>query len=214
MKRVLLAAFLLGICIASGTAAQRLESRSGTAPLEAARFGLERIRFLLSDFLYIRIDQYFHMAMFRGEDWRAEADYMPLVWLVVRLRPDFEPVYADGASQLAVNLGLVDQGVALLEEGMRNCPRSLEMRWENLTVRWQSGAGTAHDRIAAGIGYLDFVRRNFPCSPPSEHERNAAAIISWIAEGDSARRATARIASLYQSRWRIMFCQQRIWQDS
>jgi hypothetical protein len=211
MKRILGGTLALAIACVAGMAVERQARGDASLALNAAGTGLSRIRGLLADILYLRADQYYHMGMFRGESWAEESDYLPIIWLVVELRPDFAPVYADGAYQLVVNLGMTEEGLRLLERGLRECPDDAELRWQNLVIRWQAGTGTPEDRRGAARDFLTFVRRNYPFSPPSEQERNAALIQSWLFEEDSTRRASPEIASLYETRWRAVQSLRRVW---
>jgi len=83
--------------------------------------GFGQLRGIVADFLYLDLDRYHHIMMYQGYDWAQIADYLPQIWMIVKLKPDYWRAYEDGSYHLAVNLGMPDEGMRLLEEGLRNC---------------------------------------------------------------------------------------------
>jgi hypothetical protein len=212
MRRILTGTIALCLAASAGILSGRgLAAQDESLALVAADAGLGNLRRLLADVIYIRADQYYHMAMYRGEDWARESDYLPVIWLVVKLRPGFEAAYSEGAYQLVVNLRLADEGFRLLERGMRECPGSLELRWQNFAIRWQAGFGTLEQRRQAGRDFLAFIRRSRSFEGPTDWEKNAFLIQSWLFQEDSTRSSAQRLASLYERRSRVIETQRTIW---
>ncbi len=151
--------------------------------------GFGQLRGIVADFLYLDLDRYHHIMMYQGYDWAQIADYLPQIWMIVKLKPDYWRAYEDGSYHLAVNLGMPDEGMRLLEEGLRNCPGNLPLLWQNAVIRWRLGLGTPRERLEACIAYAGALRRiGIPDRSPSEM-RNISLISSWVMEdpdgGDS-----------------------------
>ncbi|NLP04982.1 hypothetical protein GX411_03385 [Candidatus Fermentibacteria bacterium] len=171
---------------------------SGSGTLDLAESGLWTLRTMLASYLLVQIDNYHHIWLYQGGDWRRDTNYMQQVWLVSKLRPDIPDNYSDGGYQLAVNLGMVDEGLELLRQGMAECPDDLGLRWSYATVAWQTVADDPRLVQEACWSYLDLMRRQSP--PPGSEETNLLRILGWMFEADSARANSPRLAGLYSRR--------------
>lgn len=159
--------------------------------------GFGQVRQIMADFLYLDLDRYHHIMMYQGYDWAQIADYLPQIWMIVRLKPDFWRAYEDGSYHLAVNLGMPDEGMRLLAEGLRNCPGNLPLLWQDAVIRWRLGLGSPRERLVACIAYADALRRiGLPDCSPIEM-RNISLMGSWVMEdpvgGDSLLSARYRL---------------------
>jgi hypothetical protein len=170
---------------------------SGGTVLDTLDSGAERIRGVLATVLYLDLDNYHHIMIYQGRDWTAITDYLPQLWLITRLDPGFAQAYDDGAYHLAVNLGRVDEGLELIEQGMRNCPSDRELVWQNLVIRWQTSAGTPSERFGAFTRFAGSSRRGGFDTALFERERNSTLIASWILESAGTLRD-----SLFAARYR------------
>ncbi len=178
------AAFFLAAAVVLGGLAGGAAPGGSSGALEPFESGIDQIRLVLADILYLDLDEYHHIMMYQGYGWDEIGEYLPQIWLITRLRPDFAQAYSDGAYQLAVNLGRVDEGIALLEQGIENCPGDLELLWQNLVIRWRTEAGTPRERLLACLGYLGALRslefEDYPWD--SSSVRNVGLIASWVLE--------------------------------
>lgn len=153
---------------------------------------------MLASYLLVQIDNYHHIWIYQGGDWRRDTNYMQQVWLVSKLRPDIPDNYSDGGYQLAVNLGMVEEGLELLRRGMAECPDDLSLRWSYATVAWQTVENDPRLVQEACWSYLDLLRRQ--SAPPCSEETNILRILGWMCEADSARMNSRRLADLYSRR--------------
>lgn len=167
------------------------------AVLDTLGSGAGRIRSVLATILYLDLDNYHHIMIYQGRDWTSITDYLPQIWLIVRLDPGFAQAYDDGAYHLAVNLGRVDEGLELIEQGMRNCPSDRELVWQNLVIRWQTSAGTPAARFGAFARFARSSRSGGFDTALFERERNSTLIASWILDSAGTRRD-----SLFADRYR------------
>jgi hypothetical protein len=200
----------LGLALLAGIAI-RDAAEEGSDALVPVGESLEQVRSLAADYLFLKIDQYHHMWIYEGNDWTSIPEYLPLIWLIVELKPDFREAYSDGSYQLAVNLGYVDEGLELISEGIRNCPGDPGLRWDKLVIVWQTGAGNPQERRVAGWDLAGLIRRECPSSRPSLAERNSLYVISWLYEADSTRARAGRLESRYSTRARIAADQRALW---
>lgn len=90
-------------------------------------------RKLVADLLWLKVDQYWHLGL-------AER-MLPMMETVVTLDPQFIEAYALGSWHLAYNVTVlfhsaedkmkyIDQGIRLLEKGIKNNPRSAKLYME------------------------------------------------------------------------------------
>lgn len=177
----LLAVLMLISAIFLGSATERFGSSPGN-PLQPAVDGFDEIRLILAEVLYLKLDDYHHIMMYQGYEWTEISDYLPQIWLIIRLKPDFARAYEDGAYHLAVNLGSPDRGLELLEEGLSHCPGNLSLLWQNVVIRWRTGFGSPRDRLEACLQYARVLRMNGNPDPRPTEMRNNYLIGSWVME--------------------------------
>jgi hypothetical protein len=179
--------FLVAALVMSGPLEAIIPAGSAGV-LEPADRGFDEIRLILAEVLYLELDDYHHIMMYQGYDWTAISDYLPQIWLIVRLKPDFWQAYQDGAYHLAVNLGSTTEGLRLLEEGIANCPGNLDLLWQNVVIRWRTGTGRPRERLQACLEYSRAVRDLGLPDPHPVELRNAALISTWIMEEGTGTR--------------------------
>ena len=195
---VLVAAAALVVALFAGReVSRRLDSESTS--MEVFSSGLEQVRSFIGDLVYLKIDDYHHIWMYQGKGWTSATDYLPMVWLVSRLKPHYAQNYIDGGYHLAVNLGQVDEGLRFLRRGMRMCPNDPELAWEYAVVLWRTGHGPARLREEALWGYLDRVRRLRGVTDSPWNESNALMVLREVFESDSLRRGHLRLSRLYDN---------------
>lgn len=201
MRHMALTLAFLGIAVLAGaTASDRAPESSRAAEAASGASGL--LRGILADALLIQMDNYHHIWIFNGGDWRVDTGYLEHLWLVSRLKPDIPSVYADGGYHLAVNLGLVEEGLAFLDRGIRCCPDDMELLWVREVVIWQCLPGE-HDMLEkACLDYLAAVRARR--LPVGSNEMNTNLILGWTLESDSARSNHAVLGRRYLARADIM----------
>ena len=168
--------FLL-LAVLSGGRVSREYRADPSGNLGAIGSGIDRLRRVAAAALYLQMDDYHHIGMYQGQAWSAITDYLPQAWLVSRLDPHFSAVFCDASNHLAVNLGMVDEGLDLAREGMRHNPDSLDIAYEYAFLLYDTGAGSPGETVAAVVHYLSLLRRkNGDHSAP---HREASAC--WIA---------------------------------
>ncbi|MGV8118718.1 MAG: tetratricopeptide repeat protein [Candidatus Xenobiia bacterium LiM19] len=91
---------------------------------------LGEMRYTLAAFVWLKADYYHHDAEASGENWTENKSLMPLIRLVTYLDPHFVQAYDFGGYHLAVNLKKPEEGINLLQEGIRNNPGSFDLLWE------------------------------------------------------------------------------------
>lgn len=198
------AAFFLLLAIAAGrlsTAGGRGENAAAEATV---RTGVSEIGNILADLLWIQMDRYHHIWMYQGEDWTSATDYLPQLWLVIRLRPGFPDAYIDGAYHLGINLGLPGEAMDLLDQGIRNCPESERVFWERLVILWQSDFRGPEATRNAAWDYLHLVKRKGGRISEPWNEANAAMIVGFTFLDQTGRRNSSRLASRYDQRRETM----------
>lgn len=193
------AAALLVLAVLAGMAASGLRSGGKSTSMDVFSSGIGSLKSVLANALYLRIDDYHHLWMYQGHSWTTATDYLPMIWLIVTLKPGFEQAYVDGSYHLAVNLGKPREGLSLLRRGMRNCPRSLALHWEHAVVSWKA------DLAAAGIrykeealwDYLRLVRRQGGDREAPWNESNALVALSDVFNAHESRAHNRTIGRLY-----------------
>jgi len=190
----LAAAVLLGI-VASGRGLRG--SRAGE---EAIRAGTGELGTVIADLLWLQLDRYHHIWMYQGNQWATATDYLPQLWLITRLDPDFAEAYIDGGYHLAVNLGHVEDGLELLYSGRRNCPESEGILWEILAVVCETGHGGPRAAHEAAWDYLRLVARKRGHITEPWNEANADLILEFTFQDDSSRVNHERLARIYEGR--------------
>ncbi len=194
---LLVAAAALAAAVISGREASRQVS-GGSPSLDVLSSGLNRIAEFTGDVIYLRIDDYHHIWMYQGHEWTEATDYLPMVWLVSRLKPEYARNYINGGHHLAVNLGRVGEGVRFMRRGLRKCPNSLDLVWEYAVVLWRTGYGTLYERQKAVWRYLRMVRRLRGDSDEPWNEYNSLMVLAELFEADTGRANHVRIAAIYK----------------
>ena len=199
-SRVLLplavAAVALSLAIVSGREASR-HLGGGAPSLEVLSSGLDQIRDFIGDLLYLKIDRYHHLWTYQGHEWQEATDYLPMIWLVSRLKPGYAQNYIDGGYHLAVNLKKVEEGIRFLRRGLRMCPDDEKLVWEYAIVMWIVRYRALRDRQLAFWNYLDMTRRKRGRVEEPWNEHNALMILADLFEADSSRAGHDRAARLY-----------------
>ncbi|MBD3369749.1 hypothetical protein GF402_05220 [Candidatus Fermentibacteria bacterium] len=201
-KRFLLPTLSLALLLAAilaGLAASRMRSRHESTSMEVFESGIKSLKSITANALYLRIDDYHHLWMYQGHTWTTATDYLPMIWLVVTLRPDFVQAYVDGAYHLAVNLDQPREGLDLLRRGIRNSPRNLALYWERAVISWKADLETVgvREKEKAFWKYLGMVRRHRGDPESPWNESNALIGLSEIFETHSSRAHNRRISRLY-----------------
>ncbi|MBN2585898.1 MAG: hypothetical protein JXA64_01840 [Candidatus Fermentibacteraceae bacterium] len=200
----LFAVLFLALAVVTGSLASSGRHCGNDAAEATVTAGVGEIGRVLADILWLQMDRYHHIWMYQGRDWTSATDYLPQLWLVIRLNPGFPDAYIDGAYHLGINLGFPEESMRLLQQGVRNCPDNEGVYWERLIVLWQSNyLGTRETRLAAW-DYLDLVRRKGGNISDPWNEANAAMIIGFTFQDDTLRRNSSRLAERYIERREFM----------
>jgi len=202
MKRsylYLLAVLFLSIAVISGRIAGKTARENETAS-EAVSSGLDEIGGTLADLLWLQLDRYHHIWMYQGNEWMTATDYLPQLWLIIKLDPTFTEAYIDGGYHLTINLGHPEEGIRLLEEGVRQCPDDERMRWERLVVLWQSNYYGCRAIQEAAWDYMNLVKGKRGQIVEPWNEANASLILELCFENDTLRYNHMRISERYAER--------------
>jgi len=196
------AVIFLAVAIITG----RLASEDSPGGNEVAKAtvsaGTGQLGVMLADLLWIKIDNYHHIMMYQGYEWTAITEYMPQLWLVIKLNPSFPDAYIDGGHHLAVNLGFPEEGLELLDRGIINCPDDERVFWERLMVLWRTGYRGVRATRSAAWDYLKIVRRKRGRIREAWNEANAVMIIGFTFRDDESRINAGRLAARYEERAR------------
>lgn len=201
-----LAVVFLFISVVSGRIATD-NTWKNEAASQAVSSGAGEIGAILADILWLQLDRYHHIWMYQGNEWMTATDYLPQIWLIIKLDPTFEEAYIDGGYHLTINLGHIEEGLRLLQEGVRQCPDSERMLWERLIVLWQSnyyGSSAIQDSSRAiqeaAWDYMALVKHKRGQISDPWNEANASLIIGFSFENDSLRRNHMEISERYSQR--------------
>jgi hypothetical protein len=192
----MVAVLALAVAVLSGREAAR-RTAGGAPSLEVLSSGLEQIAGFVGDLLYLRIDDYHHIWMYQGHEWTEATDYLPMVWLVSRLKPEYARNYVNGGYHLAVNLGRVEEGVRFMRRGLRMCPTNLDLVWEYAVVLWKTAYGSPRERERALWRYLRMVRARGGDPDEPWNEYNSLMVLRRLFEADTDRAHHDRIADIY-----------------
>ncbi len=196
---ILAALAFLAIAVVSGALVSR-ETASRNVAGQAVESGLHYFGSFMADILWLKLDQYHHIWMYQGTDWSTATDYLPHLWLIVRLDPNYVMAYVDGGYHLAVNLGAEEEGIELLERGLRYNPRDEALLWEYAVVLWATEYYGPRRAAEASWDYLDLTRRNRGMMAMPWNEPNAQILLRDAFRRDSLRANADRIAERYQRR--------------
>lgn len=162
LKKLALPGFSLLVLAAAVVSGNQVSERTQIDTfqhVEAVGSGFQRLRHFIASALYLQLDDYHHIEMYQGIPWTGVTDYLPQMWLIARLDPHFTEVYNDASYHLAVNLGRVEEGIDFIEEGLRNNPDSLDIRYQYAYLLWETGSGTPLEVMEACAAYRVLVRR-------------------------------------------------------
>ena len=193
------AAIFLTVAVYSGRLASQAASSDNIAT-EAVSKGIGQIGSFLADILWLQLDQYHHIWMYQGNEWVTATDYLPQLWLITKLDPTFAEAYIDGGYQLAVNLDEIDEGIRLLQEGIRHCPENERILWEYVVVLWEIDYYSMRETEEAVWQYLKIIRDKRGLIVDPWNEGNAYMLLEISFERDSLRRNNLRISRLYSKR--------------
>ena len=161
MKTTLLPALLFfALAFFSGSAVKNQYRVDLSGNLDTFGSGIDRLRRVAASALYLQMDDYHHIGMYQGQSWNTITDYLPQAWLVARLDPGFSAVYVDAANHLAVNLGMVEEGLSFAREGLRQNPDSLDIAYEYAFLLFQTGTGSTDESFRAVFHYNRLLRRH------------------------------------------------------
>ncbi len=193
------AAIFLAVAVYSGRLASQAASPDNTAT-EAVSQGIGQIGGFLADILWLQLDQYHHIWMYQGNEWVTATDYLPQLWLIIKLDPTFADAYIDGGYQLAINLDEVSEGIRLLQEGVRQCPDNERVLWEYAVVLWEADYYSPRLTEEATWQYLRIVREKRGLIEESWNEGNAYFLLEKTFERDTLRRNNLEISRHYSNR--------------
>ena len=202
MKRYhmyLLAVIFLSIAVISGRIAGETVWENETAS-QAVSSGAGEIGGILADLLWLQLDRYHHIWMYQGNEWMTATDYLPQLWLIIKLDPTFAEAYIDGGHHLSINLGHPEEGLRLLAEGIRQCPDSEKMRWERLLVLWRTDYYGPRAIQEAAWDYMTLVKEKQGLIVDPWNEANASMILEFCFEEDSLRFNHTEISERYAER--------------
>jgi len=190
--------FLL-IAVITGRIASEAAGKTNVAT-EAVSSTTGEIGRILADLLWLQLDQYHHIWMYQGNNWVTATDYLPQLWLLLKLDPKFADAYIDGGYHLVINLGESEEGFRLLSDGIRQCPDNERVFWERLTVIWDSEYYEPRATQTAAWDYLNLIKRKRGVIEEPWNEANAAMILEFSFESDSLRRNHQQISDRYAER--------------
>lgn len=90
---------------------------------------LGEVRTFLAQSIWFQTDIYHHQMEKEGIPWTEERDIMSMYRMVTTLDPRFVEAYDVGSYQLVENFHRPQEGLAYLDEGVRNNPNSAELRF-------------------------------------------------------------------------------------
>lgn len=194
-----LAVFFLFIAVVSGRIAGETAWENEAAS-EAVSTGAGEIGGIFADILWLQLDRYHHIWMYQGNEWMTATDYLPQLWLIIKLDPTFAEAYIDGGYHLAINLGHPEEGLRLLQEGVRQCPDNERLLWERLVVQWQSYYYGPRAIQEAAWDYLALVKKKRGQIVDTWNEANASLILELTFEDDTLRHNHMAISERYSER--------------
>lgn len=191
------AVVFLVLAVVSGTAVSRKASVDTFEHIEVFGSGFQRLKHFIASALYLQLDDYHHIAMFQGASWTDATDYLPQMWLIAKLDPNFTEVYTDAAYHLAINLGSVEEGMNFIKQGIQKNPDSLDVRFEYAYLLWETGTGTTEEIIDETLVYRTLLRR---VKGDIDHSWNEPSSSTLLAEVFEARTDSLNPYSLFYRR--------------
>lgn len=86
-----------------------------------------QFRIVFANLLWIKVDRYHHEYIEHHGDWAQDTDLLPLLRLITWLDPHFVQAYQVAGFMLSGRLHRYEHARQLLEEGIRNNPKSYEL---------------------------------------------------------------------------------------
>ncbi|MCS6830616.1 MAG: hypothetical protein RMM08_05560 [Armatimonadota bacterium] len=86
-----------------------------------------QFRIVFANLLWIKVDQYHHEHIKHHSDWAQDTDLLPLLRMITWLDPHFVQAYQVAGFMLSARLHRYEHARQLLEEGIRNNPKSYEL---------------------------------------------------------------------------------------
>ncbi len=86
-----------------------------------------QFRIVFANLLWIKVDQYHHEYIEHHGDWTQDTDLLPLLRMITWLDPHFVQAYQVAGFMLSGRLHRYEHARQLLEEGIRNNPKSYEL---------------------------------------------------------------------------------------
>lgn len=169
-------AVFLALAYASGGIVRDEHRVDISGNLGAIGSGVDRLRRVAASVLYLQMDDYHHIGMYQGQSWETITDYLPQAWLVTKLDPRFSVVFVDASNHLAVNLGMVEEGLSLAREGIGHNPDSLDIAYEYAFLLYETGAGSSDETARAVMHYHELLRRENGDSAGPFREHSASLI--------------------------------------
>ncbi|MCK4506748.1 MAG: hypothetical protein KAW14_14120 [Candidatus Aegiribacteria sp.] len=193
------AAIFLTVAVYTGRLASQAAWEDNIST-EAVSSGIGQIGSFLADMLWLQLDQYHHIWMYQGNEWVTATDYLPQLWLIIKLDPSFADAYIDGGYQLAINLDEKSEGIRLLQEGVRQCPENERVLWEYAVVLWETDYYSPRETEEATWQYLRIIREKRGLIEEAWNEGNAYFLLEKAFEQDSLRRNNLEISRRYSNR--------------
>lgn len=127
----LVAALAVGCVLSEGLLsanAPKMESAPAeNAALRTVMAMAGQFRIVFANLLWIKVDQYHHEYIEHHGDWTQDTDLLPLLRMITWLDPHFVQAYQVAGFMLSGRLHRYEHARQLLQEGIRNNPRSFEL---------------------------------------------------------------------------------------
>ncbi len=193
-----LAFCFLILAIVSGTIVSRQISVNTFEHIETIGSGFQRLKHFIASALYLQLDDYHHIAQFQGASWTEVTDYLPQMWLISKLDPNFTDVYTDAGYHLAINLNQIDKGIEFMTEGVEKNPDSLDVRFEYAYLLWQTQTASKFEILQQILIYRSLLRKQNGDPEDPYNEPSSSTIISELFKTDPD--SMQPIAQLYTNR--------------
>ncbi|MER3474468.1 MAG: hypothetical protein C4335_10655 [Armatimonadota bacterium] len=127
----LLVALVMGCVLAEGwLSANTPKMENASVDNTALRTVLAmagQFRIVFANLLWIKVDQYHHEYIEHHGDWAQDTDLLPLLRSITWLDPHFVQAYQVAGFMLSARLHRFEHARQILEEGIRNNPKSSEL---------------------------------------------------------------------------------------
>lgn len=200
-RQILISGFLFIIAVILG---YTLDPFSSTDSEDIARqsisSGFDNLKGFLADILWLKMDDYHHMWMYQGNPWTTATDYLPHLWLVIKLNPYYADAYIESGYHVAINLEYPEEGMRILKEGLFRIQDNEELLWINAFVSSQTNCTSLRSDEEASWKYLRYIRRRNGELESPWNERNSLFLLGESFEHDSTRYNYQRISGRYHRR--------------